>query len=183
MQLALLACSLNPDSRSAGMAEHLRTAAQREGAAVDWIDLRDLDLPLCDGGSAYGHPHVAALQQRLADADALILALPIYNYGVNAATKNLVELTGQAWSQKPVGFACSAGGPGSLMSVMPLANSLMLDCRCHIVPRFVYAHDADFADDHAPGQPPPIAQRLDQLVIDTLRLAAALQTTRAASPG
>ena len=43
------------------------------------------------------------------------------------ALANLVELTGRLWENKVVGFLCSAGGPGSYMSIMGLANSLMLD--------------------------------------------------------
>ena len=182
MHTALVACSLNPESRSAGLAEHLRAALADHAAGVDWIDLREHDLPLCDGSTAYGHPAVQDLQSRLEQADAILLALPIYNYDGNAAVKNLIELTGQAWSQKVVGFACSAGGRGSYMSVMPLANSLMLDFRCHIVPRFVYADDSDFTDDHAPGLPPTIARRLDQLAADTLRLATALRDTPHPTP-
>ncbi len=73
--------------------------------------------------------------------------MPIYNYDVNAAAKNLIELTGRAWTNKVVAFLCAAGGQGSYMSVMPLANSLMLDFRCVIVPRFVYATGEHFDDD------------------------------------
>ena len=176
MHLAVVCCSLNPESRSAGLAAHLRDAATRQGAAVDWIDLRDHDLPMCDGTTAYSHPAVKALQTRLDAADALALAVPIYNYDGNAAAKNLIELTGSAWANKVVAFACSAGGRGSYMSIMPLANSLMLDFRCHIVPRFVYADDSDFTDDHVPGLPEPIAHRLDRLATETLTLAKALQS-------
>ena len=184
MHIAVVACSLNPDSRSAGLAEHLRHTLEADDAQtdVDWIDLREHDLPLCDGGTAYGHPTVRQLHQRLDRAHAILLALPIYNYDGNAAAKNLIELTGNAWNQKVVGFACSAGGRGSFMSVMPLANSLMLDFRCHIVPRFVYADDSDFTDDHDPGLPPPIARRLDQLAHDTRRLATALNHAPHSTP-
>ena len=52
--------------------------------------------------------------------------------------KNLIELTGNAWCNKIVGFMCSAGGRGSYMSPMSFMNSLMLDFRCIIIPRFVY---------------------------------------------
>ena len=41
-------------------------------------------------------------------ADAILLAVPIYNYDVNAAAKNLVEHTGSAWENKIVGFLAAA---------------------------------------------------------------------------
>lgn len=173
MRIAVVCCSLNPESRSTGMAEYLRDPLVAVGVEIDWIDLRDFDLPLCDGSTVYGRPAVQQLAQRLANADAVILALPIYNYDGNAAAKNLIELTGKsAWLDKVVGFVCSAGGRGSYMSVMSLANSLMLDFRCVIVPRFVYADDRDFADG---GMSDQVADRIDALALETVRIAAAMK--------
>lgn len=174
IKIAILCCSLNPESRSTGMAERLREPLIAAGVEIDWIDLRELDLPLCDGTTVYGRADVQRITQRIADADAAIFALPIYNYGGNAAAKNLIELTGKhAWRDKPVGFVCSAGGRGSYMSVMNLANSLMLDFRCVIVPRFVYADDRDFDDQ---GVSDHLASRLKVLASETLRFARQLGT-------
>lgn len=43
----------------------------------------------------------------------VLVAAPIYNFDVSAAIKNLVEQTGRAWTDKVVGFLCSAGGRAS----------------------------------------------------------------------
>ena len=173
MQIAVICCSLSPDSRSAGMAEKLRLPLREVGARLDWIDLREHELPLCDGATVYGRPEVQAMSQRIAEAQAVILALPIYNYDGNAAAKNLIELTGKnAWQHKTVGFVCSAGGRGSYMSIMPLANSLMLDFRCLIVPRFVYADDRDF--EHG-GMDRDVTDRIEELARETVRLSRALR--------
>jgi len=45
---------------------------------------------------------------------------------------------------------------------MPFANSLMLDFRCWIVPRFVYAIGDDFSDEGLVNQ--DIDQRIDLLL-------------------
>ena len=172
MQLLIACCSLNPDSRSAVLAAQLRGYAEAHGASVDWLDLRNLDLPVCDGSSSYARDDVRELGSRIQTADAVILAVPIYNYSVNSAAKNLLELTGSAWSNKVVAFACSAGGRSSYMAVMSLANNLMLDYRCHIVPRFVYADTSDFAAD---GIAEAIEQRLDTLALQTILLAKAVK--------
>lgn len=115
-----------------------------EELAAEHLDLREFPLPLCDGDTAYDDPNVEKLRARIEAARVILLAVPIYNFDANAAVKNLVELTGGAWDDKIVGFACAAGGASSYMSIMSLANSLMLDFRCIILPRFVYAMDADF---------------------------------------
>jgi len=138
--LLVISCSLNPGSRSRIMAK----AALEDLEGAELVDLAETELPLCDGGAAYGHENVAMLAQKISTAKGILVATPIYNYDVNAALKNLIELTGRHWTGKVVGFLCAAGGDGSYMSVMAVANSLMLDFRAVIVPRFVYATGAHF---------------------------------------
>ncbi|RXK56591.1 NADPH-dependent oxidoreductase [Oleiharenicola lentus] len=166
--ILILSTSLNPDSKSRLLAHEAARVLAAEGVAAEVLDLREHPLPLCDGGSAYADPEVGRVQARLAAADALIVATPIYNYDGSAALKNLIELTGSAWENKPVAFLCAAGGKSSYMSVMALANSLMLDFRCLIVPRFVYAEAEDFADDRVSN--PEQVRRVEQLTRATVRL-------------
>lgn len=144
--ILVISTSLNPESRSRLLALEAKRALESDGHPVSWLDLRDTPLPLCDGDSAYDHPNAGAAQALVEKADALILATPVYNYDANAAAKTLIELTGQAWTGKTVAFLCAAGGASSYMSILSLANSLILDFRCVIVPRFVYAAYEAFAD-------------------------------------
>ncbi|MFQ5491544.1 MAG: NADPH-dependent FMN reductase [Phycisphaerae bacterium] len=169
MNPLILSCSLSPTSHSAILARHLESALVARGHSVTFIDLRDLDLPFCDATTCYGHPKVIELQQTISTADAVTLATPIYNYDVGGATRNLIALTGQSWNGKLVGFLCAAGGQNSYMSVMGLANSLMLDFRCLIVPRFVYAAKSAFTDGQLTD--PQITARLDDLAVELQRLA------------
>lgn len=144
MSYLIIGASLNPESNSQILAERSQALLQEQNHDVQRLDLREIELPMCDGSSAYAHPNVAELANTIAQASALVVATPIYNYDVNANIKNLLELTGKSWNQKIVGFLCAAGGKGSYMSVMPFANSLMLDFRCLIIPKFVYATGDSF---------------------------------------
>ena len=91
--------------------------------------------------------------------------MPVYNYDVNAVAKNYIEHMGKdALEAKTVGFLLSAGGAGSYMAVMPFANSLMLDFRCWIVPRFLYV-SKDLEEGRLPA---PLEERLDGLLADLL---------------
>ena len=128
------------------MALFLTDCYQSEGIAAQMIDLRGMPLPFCDGESAYDHQSVSALSKVISAARVVVIATPIYNFDASAALKNLIELTGDSWEDKVVGFLCAAGGSMSYMSVMSLANSLMLDFRCLIIPRIVYATSQDFTD-------------------------------------
>ena len=172
----VISCSLNPASKSFRLAQMAEECFQALGAAVELLDLRDLDLPFCDGRDSDLHPAAGAVRAKVAAASSVLLAGPIYNYDLNAAAKNLVELTGRAWQGKPVGFLCSAGGRASYMSPMGLANSLMLDFRSLIMPRFVYASREDFQ----PGGEPTavIRARVAELARAALELARGLEWAR-----
>lgn len=176
--IVIVSASLNHDSNSRLLAREAQRVLEREGHAVTLLDLRDFPLPLCDGGTAYGHVNVAAAGEKLRAADGILVATPIYNYDANAAVKNLIELTGEAWENKVVGFLCAAGGMNSYMSILSLANSLMLDFRSVIVPRFVYATGEHFAGEQIRDS--EIARRVADLARTTARWAAALKATQAA---
>ena len=146
---------------------------QTAGVKCDWLDLNELDLPLCDADACYGQPAARQLSAAIEAADGLIVAAPVYNYDVSAAAKNMIELTGSAWEDKVVGFLCAAGGMSSYMSVMAYANSLMLDFRCVIIPRFVFATGEVFDDNEVKDA--KIAQRIKQVASELVRFTEALR--------
>lgn len=161
----VISASLRSNSLSRRLGELL---ASELGANAELIDLREYPLPLCDGEAAYGNPNVEKLGQKIRASRVILVATPIYNYDANAAVKNAIELTGKAWEDKIVGFACAAGGQSSYMSIMGLANSLMLDFRCVIIPRFVYATGADFTDNQISNS--EVQRRVKQLAESARRL-------------
>jgi NAD(P)H-dependent FMN reductase len=139
----------------------------------EWLDLKELDLPLCDADACYADPDARKLSRAISGADGIMVAAPVYNYDVSAAAKNMIELTGSAWEDKVVGFLCAAGGASSYMSVMAYANSLMLDFRTVIVPRFVYATGDAFDDDALKDA--KVGRRINQVAEELVRFTAALR--------
>ena len=168
----VLSTSLNPDSRSRTLATAAAAALAARQQPCELIDLQQCPLPPCDGGNCYGDPQVRWLAERIRAASGVLLASPIYNYDMAASAKNLIEVTGKAWSEKIVGFLVSAGGQGSWMSVMGMANSLMLDFRCLIIPRFVYVTESMMTSASPLDQ--AIVERIDRLAGDLVRLGEAL---------
>jgi FMN reductase len=177
MPYLIISSSLNPASRSRVLAMRAAELMREAGAPIEYIDLRTLDLPSCDGDGCYNDPGVQALGKKIAGADGILLATPIYNYGVSASAKNLVELTGSAWTRKLVGFLCAAGGPSSYMAAMGLANSLMLDFRSIILPRFVYASETAFERDEIVDT--AVVDRLRDLTATLVKFSAALRNAGA----
>lgn len=173
MKYLIIACSLNPDSKSRILAQAALKFLESKNAEVELIDLAELNLPLCDGGAVYGDPVVQKLVGKVEAADGILIATPIYNYTVNAAVKNMIELTGRAWTEKVAGFLCAAGGQGSYMAVMPIANSLMLDFRTVVIPRFVYATGDQFQGQKIAHE--DLSKRIDQMTDELLRFTSALR--------
>ena len=139
----------------------------------EWLDLSELDLPLCDADACYLTPGAQKLSRAIKAADGIMVAAPVYNYDVSAAAKNMIELTGKAWEDKVVGFLCAAGGMSSYMSVMAYANSLMLDFRTVIIPRFVYATADAFSDDALTDA--KVGRRIEQVAEELVRFTNALR--------
>src|SRR5215212_7887968 len=143
----VVSTSGNPDSNSRRMGRIAFHQLEKAKLDCAWLDISELDLPLCDADACYAQPSAQQVSKAIKAADGILVATPVYNYDVSAAAKNMVELTGSAWEDKVVGFLCAAGGMSSYMSVMAFASSLMLDFRTIIIPRFVYATGNSFEDD------------------------------------
>ncbi len=173
----VVSASGNPGSNSRRMGRLAYDYLQKAGVHCEWLDLRDLDLPLCDADVCYGAAGAAKLNAAIQAADGIIVAAPVYNYDVSAAAKNMIELSGKSWEDKIVGFLCAAGGMSSYMSVMAYANSLMLDFRSVIIPRFVYATSSAFNGD-TPADP-KIVGRVELVAAELIRFTEALRGGRA----
>ncbi|MBA2269281.1 MAG: NAD(P)H-dependent oxidoreductase [Chthoniobacterales bacterium] len=172
----VISTSGNPDSNSRRMGRVAFADLQKRGVECEWLDLNELELPLCDADACYTSAGAQKLNKAIASADGIIVASPVYNYDMSAAAKNMIELTGKAWEDKVVGFLCAAGGMSSYMSVMAYANSLMLDFRCVIIPRFVYATGQAFQEGELID--PKVAQRIEQVAAELVRFTTALRTTQ-----
>ncbi len=169
----VISTSGNPSSNSRKMGRIAFSYLEKVKVDCQWLDLAEMDLPLCDANACYAHPAAQKLSAAINEADGVIVAAPVYNYDVSASAKNMIELTGSAWKDKIVGFLCAAGGMGSYMSVMAYANSLMLDFRSVIIPRFVYATGDVFDDDKlSDGK---IVSRIEQVAAELVRFTAALR--------
>ena len=170
----VISTSGNPDSNSRRMGRVAFAHLRKRKVDCNWIDISEMDLPLCDADRCYGMPGSKKLSTAIKAADGILIAAPIYNYDVAAAAKNMIELAGSAWENKVVGFLCAAGGRGSYMSVMAYANSLMLDFQCVIIPRFAFATSDAFNGEHISDK--KIDERIKQVADELVRFTKALRS-------
>lgn len=93
----------------------LGIAAQRVealGADVEILDVRQMNLPFCNGGEEYpDYPDVQRLRDVVSRADGLILATPEYHGGVSGVLKNALDLMSfTELSDKVTGLISVLGG-------------------------------------------------------------------------
>ena len=165
----IISSSLNEFSKSRKMAEYAYSLYTKN---VKLLDLKNINLPACDGVKCYEKPIVKDIKTDIEKARSIIIASPVYNYDLNAIIKNIIELTGQSWMDKVVGMLCAAGGKSSYMSPLLFANSLILDFRCVIVPRFVYADKTCFNEKAEMSS--DIKKRIEELVSSIVFMSEAL---------
>ena len=170
MTYLIISTSLRLGSRSQIMAKHLEKSFGKE--EVKFFDLQETPLPMCDGDKCYDLPEVLDFREKVKEADGIIMAIPVYNFNASSGAKNVVELGGRMLYDKIFGFLCAAGGRNSYMSVMSLANSLMLDFRCYIIPKFVFATKNDFEEGKIVNS--EIKSRIKELGSELIRVSKAL---------
>jgi FMN reductase len=186
VKFTVIATSLDPESRSAWLCALAARQLAAQGHDVTHLDLRAAPLPPFDNvqgpGGCYDHPNTARYHRAIAEADGVLLGVPVYTWGLGSGARTLVELTGStdaqrglhgAWFDKPVTFLVSGGLDHGYLSHGAFAFGLMVDFRCVVNPHFVYATSAHWDAPQVPG--PWLAERLERTVRRAADLAARLQ--------
>lgn len=85
--------SLREKSQSYQALKIAMTRVQALGAETQILDLRQMQLPFCQGGGEYpDYPDVEVLRTAVQEADGLILATPEYHGSVSGVIKNALDL-------------------------------------------------------------------------------------------
>ncbi len=171
--------------RKASFNAALLRAAQEEAATDVAIETYDYsDVPLYNGDvEAAGQPAaVARFKERILKADAILFAVPEYNYSFPGVLKNAIDWASRpygksAWAGKPVAMLSTGGGLGAsraqyqLRQVLAGQGMWILPAPEVFVVNAATKFDADgrLTDDAARGL---IKQAVAGLAALTRRLAA-----------
>lgn len=165
----------------------LRVAAaslERHGATVEIATLGDFSMPVYDGDleESSGPPQAAVrLAERIAAADAMLIASPEYNFSVPGSVKNAVDwvsrvkpnrLAGKCTQLLSASPAMVGGNRGLWALRVPLEA---LGAR--VVPdmfSLAQAHEAFTEDGRLASD--SLAKRLDEMLARFLAIAGALRT-------
>ena len=147
MSILTISANLTELSSTKTLAKLAHNAIKQHDSNASFLSLHEYPIPICDGRESFGNPMVQQLNEKLQHFTGFVFATPIYNYTINSTLKSLIEHCGRAFTDKPIGFICTAGGEKSFMSLMPTINSMMLDFRCIVLPRFLYVTSSQFNED------------------------------------
>ena len=158
IKVLVVSTSLSEESRSKELCQHAHSFLTTKGITTRYESLEDHRiLPYGMDGSE----GLDTLRDALENADAILFGFPVYNYNMNASLKAVIEHFGHSMTDKVIGLMMAAGGQASYMSGLVVANSLTLDFRSWVIPRFVYATKEAFGEDGVSD--PEIASRIEGL--------------------
>lgn len=159
-KILAFAGSLRRDSLNKKLVRIAAAGAERAGADVTLIDLKDHPLPVYDGDiEAEGWPeHVMELKEMFRAHDGLLISSPEYNSSISAALKNVID-----WVSRPekdhspldmykgryAGLMSAAAGGLGGMRALPHVRSILQNIGVTVIPTMVGvpAAHAAFDDD------------------------------------
>lgn len=181
LRIVAIGGALEPRSNSLDALKRALDACAQAGAAVQLLDIRELDLPLYSWGLT---PPPAALQlnQAVAQAHGLLWATPLYHGTVSGAFKNTIdwlELLGTHQppylTDKVVGLICTAGGTHGLQAINTM-EFIVRSLRGLTLPLVVpIDHAGQVFDSDGQILKPVVAEQLDRLGRELVRTVERLQ--------
>ena len=101
---------------------------------VEFIDLRELDLPMMDEPRhprlrQYEHQHTRDWSAKVDAADAFVFITPEYNHGYTAPFKNAIDYLHHEWEYKPAAMVSYGGvsaGTRTVESIKQVLTTLKM---------------------------------------------------------
>lgn len=181
VRIVALGGSLDGSSNNLFALQAAGRAATAAGAALEVLDVRELDLPLYAWGAVPPEGAVK-LVEAVRAADGLLWASPLYHGTVSGAFKNAIDwlelLSGDAppyLSRKPVGLICTAGGQQGMQAIntMEYMVRALRGITCPFVVPIAEAHRA--FDGAGQPQSDKLANQLGILGRELVELARTLR--------
>jgi NAD(P)H-dependent FMN reductase len=174
-KIAIIVGSTRPVRIGEGVAHWVRdTAAKRDDATFELIDVRDFDLPFVDSvmppamlGGQYGRANVHRWADTIASYDGYVFVTPENNHGIAAGLKNAIDWLYPEWNNKAAGFV-AYGQVGGARAVEQLRQVLAAVKIATVAPEVSLSLTDDFRDFQefipSAGHEDPLTRVLDAVV-------------------
>ena len=160
--------SVTPPGRMSRALDDAMTRAASRGYDVELVDLARVNLEYADARPlSERRDDASAVVDKLVQADAVLLASPVYRASMTGALKNLLDMTPvEALLGKPVGIVAMGATQHHYLGVDRHLRDVLSWFGSLVAPTSVYLTSADFADGVLSDK---AARGLDAL-LDTLKL-------------
>jgi FMN reductase len=175
MQVLGVSGSLGRDSSTLRALRIALEAAERAGAEICVMDLRDMSLPFCDGRNSEEYP--SAVQEwrgAVRRADGVIFASPEYHNSLTGSLKNAIDLLDMNdMKGKMCGLIGVAGGSQGAGHTINALRTILRAFGAWVVPHQVSVSNASrvFTPDGGMHDA-PLQTRLETLGTDVAHFAA-----------
>lgn len=170
-----IAGSLRDTSYTRMAVEIALQGAKEHGAEVQLLDLRDYDLPFCDGsGKESEQAHdVLRLRQAVSEAHGVILGSPEYHGSFSGVLKNALDLMGfDQFGGKIVGLVGVSGGSMGAVNALNDLRRVVRWVHAWVIPQQTSIPQAwDHFDDDGRLDDESMAERLREVGHQVARFA------------
>ena len=171
---SVISTSLNPASRSRGLAKAAVQQLQDRVRSVELVDLSAYDWPLHDGSN--DNSEVAErVKRKIGQATGVVLVLPVYRNTLAVGAMNMLQQTSKVWQRKVVGLISVAADGLSHSATLGFANSLMLEYRTFVIPDFVFVDSKSLTNGSLDANE-KLSQQLRKMTKNLVRVTEALKT-------
>ena len=124
--LKIITSTTRPGRKGIVVANWITELTKQSGTFdVELLDLAEIHLPFLDEPhhprlKQYQHEHTKKWSATIDAADAFIIVLSEYNFGIPAPIKNAIDFLYKEWMYKPIAFVSYGGISGGLRSMQML---------------------------------------------------------------
>jgi len=185
--LLFLAGSAATQSLNKKLAQHAADLAAQKGADVQFIDLRDYEMPLycTDYEAENGLPdNVKRLKKLFQDADGFFIASPEYNSTFSPLLKNTIDWMSRPHEEgepilsayKGKVAALGAVSPGALGGLrgLPTVRAMLSNIGVHVIPTQIAVGGQNTMDDNGALTQPQHIKMMEALITEFVDTATKL---------
>ncbi|MGA9524681.1 MAG: NAD(P)H-dependent oxidoreductase [Myxococcaceae bacterium] len=163
-------------------------SAQKAGAEVTTLDLGEFRLPLFDGRvndprkpEVDVDPQVAKFRAMAKEADAFLIASPVYHDSYSGVLKNAIDFLYLELAEKVAGLIAVAGGRAGAGLALEHLRTVLRETQTWVVNRHVPIGNSDQSFDEAGGiKDPETVTRLSALGTELVLRTKLLRPRKAA---
>lgn len=167
--------SLNQNSVTRAVIQHVANALTERGCHVDIFDPLKEQLALFNPDSSYGAAGYEALQKRVVAADVLLLGTPDYHGSISSTLKNFLDHFWQEFAGKLFATIVSSHEKG--LTVTDQLRTVARQCYAWSLPYGVSFVDRDDVKDGIVTSE-PVLKRLEMMVHDIKHYGTLLSEQR-----